>query len=74
MTGVCCKLYQLSYPGTWGWVAEPTGLEPATSGLTGQCANQLHYGSALCTAYVVVLRLVPRYLSHASELLEACFS
>ena len=23
--------------------AGPTGLEPATSGLTGQCANQLHY-------------------------------
>ena len=29
-------------------LAEPTGLEPATSGLTGRCANQLHYGSA-CT-------------------------
>ena len=27
-------------------LAEPTGLEPATSGLTGQCANQLHHGSA----------------------------
>jgi hypothetical protein len=27
-------------------VAEPTGLEPATSGVTVRCANQLHYGSA----------------------------
>ncbi len=24
-------------------MAGPTGLEPATSGLTGQCANQLHH-------------------------------
>ena len=40
-------LYQLSYPGTlFHYLAEPTGLEPATSGLTGRCANQLHYGSA----------------------------
>ena len=29
-------------------VAEPTGLEPATSGVTVRCANQLHYGSAPC--------------------------
>ena len=27
-------------------MAEPTGLEPATSGVTVRCANQLHYGSA----------------------------
>ncbi len=41
-------LYQLSYPGTASmWLADPTGLEPATSGLTGRRANQLRYGSAL---------------------------
>ncbi len=28
-------------------MAEPTGLEPATSGVTVRCANQLHYGSAV---------------------------
>ena len=35
-------LYRLSYLGK---VAEPTGLEPAISGLTGRCVNQLHHGS-----------------------------
>ena len=29
-------------------LAEPTGLEPATSGVTVRCANQLHYGSVPC--------------------------
>ena len=29
-------------------MAERTGLEPATSGVTGQHSNQLNYRSALC--------------------------
>lgn len=28
-------------------MAEPTGLEPAASGVTGRRYNQLNYGSAL---------------------------
>ncbi len=35
-------LYRLSYLGN---LAEPTGLEPAISGLTGRRVNQLHHGS-----------------------------
>ena len=29
-------------------MAERTGLEPATSGVTGQHSNQLNYRSAFC--------------------------
>ena len=29
-------------------MAEPTGFEPAASGVTGRRYNQLNYGSALC--------------------------
>ncbi len=36
-------------------LAERTGLEPATSGVTGQHSNQLNYRSAFATAAVVLL-------------------
>ncbi len=29
-------------------MATPTGLEPATSAVTGRRANQLRYGAKLC--------------------------
>ena len=32
-------------------MAERTGLEPATSGVTGQHSNQLNYHSAYCNCY-----------------------
>ncbi|SBV35155.1 hypothetical protein STPYR_10085 [uncultured Stenotrophomonas sp.] len=35
-------------PGALQSMAERTGLEPATSGVTGQHSNQLNYRSALC--------------------------
>ena len=42
-------LYQLSYRAMTGtdsvWSATPTGLEPATSAVTGRRANQLRYGA-----------------------------
>ena len=42
-------LYQLSYRARTGtitvWSATPTGLEPATSAVTGRRANQLRYGA-----------------------------
>ena len=37
-------------------MAEPTGLEPATSGVTGRHSNQLNYGS---TKMVVAAGLEP---------------
>ena len=41
-------LYQLSYLAVDGAVvATPTGLEPATSAVTGRRANQLRYGAWL---------------------------
>ncbi len=33
-------------PGNWLGMAGPTGLEPATSAVTGQRSNQLNYGPA----------------------------
>jgi hypothetical protein len=32
------------------YAAGPTGLEPATFGLTGRCANQLHHDPDFCKA------------------------
>ena len=44
-------LYQLSYRARtetyWPGLATPTGLEPATSAVTGRRANQLRYGALL---------------------------
>ena len=49
------RSYQLSYlAGGQGLLerrltdATPTGLEPATSAVTGRRANQLRYGALLC--------------------------
>ncbi len=54
------RSYQLSYlafgsdePGT-GTGATPTGLEPATSAVTGRRANQLRYGALRCREAVVL--------------------
>ncbi len=49
------RSYQLSYLALTSW-ATPTGLEPATSAVTGRRANQLRYGASwmrvlLVTAY-----------------------
>ena len=32
----------------FGWLAERTGLEPATPGVTGRYSNQLNYRSFCC--------------------------
>jgi len=44
------RSYQLSYlaggPALWAGLATPTGLEPATSAVTGRRANQLRYGAS----------------------------
>ena len=43
-------------------MAERTGLEPATSGVTGQHSNQLNYRSALLTpgnSFAVSVREIP---------------
>jgi hypothetical protein len=40
------------YPGrTIRWMAEWTGLEPATPGVTGRYSNQLNYHSRNCAAH-----------------------
>ena len=43
------RSYQLSYLAEqlalWAGLATPTGLEPATSAVTGRRANQLRYGA-----------------------------
>ena len=50
------RSYQLSYLAEWvagatlaacGGLATPTGLEPATSAVTGRRANQLRYGASM---------------------------
>ncbi len=40
-----------------GWMAERTGLEPATSGVTGQHSNQLNYRSAFLKLPKTTVRL-----------------
>ena len=35
-----------SYQAFWNFLAERTGLEPATPGVTGRYSNQLNYRSA----------------------------
>ena len=42
-------------PGALQRLAERTGLEPATSGVTGQHSNQLNYRSALETLQALIL-------------------
>jgi hypothetical protein len=53
------RSYQLSYLAfgskTWNRTgATPTGLEPATSAVTGRRANQLRYGALRCREAVVL--------------------
>ena len=36
-------------------MADWTGLEPATPGVTGRYSNQLNYQSALCSLYCKVM-------------------
>ena len=53
-------LYQLSYRARTGtvtvWSATPTGLEPATSAVTGRRANQLRYGALQQVRPIELLR------------------
>ncbi len=56
------RSYQLSYlagrfrgTGNRCTSATPTGLEPATSAVTGRRANQLRYGALRCREAVVLL-------------------
>ena len=37
---------ELKFVGLWNFLAERTGLEPATPGVTGRYSNQLNYRSA----------------------------
>ena len=53
-------------PGALQRLAERTGLEPATSGVTGQHSNQLNYRSALETLQALIisediLKNLPRF-------------
>ena len=45
----------MRHPAPLGLLAEWTGLEPATSGVTGQHSNQLNYHSALKTRTQVMV-------------------
>ena len=47
--------------------ATPTGLEPATSAVTGRRANQLRYGALRCREAVVVVLAVLLSFSCAPE-------
>ncbi len=44
-------------------VAERTGLEPATPGVTGRYSNQLNYRSAAVVAFQVALQVLPNLAS-----------
>src|SRR5690606_38972921 len=59
-------LYQLSYLGKK--MAEPTGFEPAISGVTGRRVRPLHHGSATLTA---ANRLGKSYTSIAARPCQA---
>ena len=47
------------------YLAEWTGLEPATPGVTGRYSNQLNYHSMVAST---ALRLVPHHCASATEL------
>ena len=54
------RSYQLSYLAAYpdcSGMATPTGLEPATSAVTGRRANRLRYGAS-CTAREGDLRMI----------------
>ena len=44
-------------------LADPTGLEPATSGVTGRCSNQLNYESLNADAKLLHFFLINKQLS-----------
>ena len=50
-------------------LAGPTGLEPATSGLTGQCANQLHHDPKFIPFENVTTNKSGQYWVRTSDLL-----
>ncbi len=50
-------------------LAEWTGLEPATSGVTGQHSNRLNYHSAFCPATPLIL---PQFDDRTEYLTTSC--